>query len=278
MSKRVRVLIEDIRKSMQAEPGAAFARERMVDVIDMIEVLAGEVDQLRVRADLTAPIKAIYTVQIGDTLSSIAERFGVKDTPWGKGYMRLAVVNRIVDPNRIMPGWILIIPDAKMPPEGFEADQQNIALADAVRTFLQKIGALHHETTTRIEVATFVINDLRNALINFEVRFKTKPAPEPTPVMLACGYGPKLPLGTPEPPLDGKTAAQLALGELRTALSKGEIALSVSKITGIERDEENGTHARLRDLIVKGHSFGQTGSIATLRDLVEAALHLSGRI
>lgn len=51
----------------------------------------------------------VYTVQPGDTLEEIADRFAAR------GYMpeltaRLAKLNRITNPNHIEPGWELIIP------------------------------------------------------------------------------------------------------------------------------------------------------------------------
>ena len=54
-----------------------------------------------------APGGRIYTVQSGDTLSGIAQRFGVAD------WRRLYEANASViggDPNRIYPGQVLVLP------------------------------------------------------------------------------------------------------------------------------------------------------------------------
>lgn len=50
----------------------------------------------------TASTKHVYTVQSGDTLSGIAERFGTT-------YQKIAAANGISDPNRIYPGQVLTI-------------------------------------------------------------------------------------------------------------------------------------------------------------------------
>jgi LysM domain len=65
---------------------------------------------------MAQPTPAIYTVQPGDTLSSIAQRFYGDGNQWHKiyDYTNKQVIGP--DPNLIRPGEVLYIPDGIHPP------------------------------------------------------------------------------------------------------------------------------------------------------------------
>lgn len=59
----------------------------------------------------------VYEVKFGDTLSDLAERFGVRPSDaWGSAVTRLAWLNRLPDPGHIEAGWLLIIPKGEGEP------------------------------------------------------------------------------------------------------------------------------------------------------------------
>jgi nucleoid-associated protein YgaU len=76
---------------------------------DFSNVTGGSSSTAPAPAGAAPPAVRTYTVQKGDSLWKIAQKFYGKGSAWTR--IHEANRDRIADPDRIQPGWVLTIPE-----------------------------------------------------------------------------------------------------------------------------------------------------------------------
>ena len=177
-----------------------------------------------------APAEGVYRVRRGDTLASIARRFGVSARD-------LATVNRIRDANSIHPGQVIELPGGSLtarPEDRSHAGTYTVRSGDTLDAIARKFGVGVSEL-----IAHNGIRNKHRIRVGQSIYIPGPPEPPTAPVSAAAQVAVQ---GAAPATADAAPSAPLAIsvdGEPATAyvVRRGDTLEKIAATTGVSQDE-----------------------------------------